>query len=112
MQSFPKSLKDIAAIIGTEKTFEIVEKFGGQKINIPSRLHDRWVLLPLLGNDLGLKLISLCGKTQIVIPLCRKQKLEHRNEQIRRDRLVLSSNELVSKYGLSLRMIQMICSTR
>jgi len=107
-QSLPQSLRDISEMIGIEKTLEIVQSHGGQRLWIPRQLTLDWRLLPLLGYDAAHKLISLCGGSQIEIPLCRALEREARNRQICNDRQTLTIGELSAKYNLERSQIKRI----
>lgn len=112
IQSLPLSLRDIASAIGEQKTLELVEAIGGQRVWIPLKPPPDWALFKILGNDAGRKLAALCGGNQIEIPVCKALKIEERNQQIREDRELLPIGELIAKYGLSRHRIYRICRVR
>lgn len=109
IQSLPLSLRDIASAIGEQKTLELVEAIGGQRVWIPLKPPLDWALFKILGNDAGRKLAALCGGNQIEIPVCKALKIEERNQQIREDRESLTVRELTAKYNLTRLYISKIC---
>lgn len=108
----PSSLRDICSVIGEQKTIELVNAIGGQRVWIPRKSSPNSFLFKILGYEAACKLSSLCGGSQIVIPLCVAMKKVDRDVQIRRDRASLSINELVAKYGISDRQIRAICNAK
>lgn len=112
IQSLPLSLRDIAIAIGDQKTLELVEAIGGQRVWIPLNPPLDWVLFKILGNDAGRKLAALCGGNQIEVPRCKALKIEERNQQIRKDRQSLTVGELVTKYNLDRHQIYKICKVK
>jgi hypothetical protein len=112
IQSLPSSLIDIANEIGVQKTFALVEAIGGQRLWIPRNPPLDWLLFKILGHEAGGKLSRLCGGNQIEIPVCQASKLAVRNQQIRKDRELLTVGQLTAKYGLRRSQIRKICNVK
>jgi len=108
--ALPISLRDIEAAIGRDRTMDIVQSYGGQRLWIPSIVTFDWVILPILRYDFDLaqKLVKLCGGNQISVPCCHRLKVSQRHQNIIEDRRVMSIGALAGKYHLSRRQIQAI----
>lgn len=109
IELLPQSLRDIADVIGIEKTLDLAKAYGGLRLWIPSKPPHDWELFNILGRENACKLIELCGGSQIEIPSCRFLNLELRNQKIRDDRRSLSIEKLAAKYGLRRGWIRKIC---
>jgi len=108
----PKSLQDIASAIGEKETFALIDAKAGERFWIPNNPPHDWVLFEILGREAGYKLAALCGGNQIEIPVCRDMKLEARNQQIRKDRELLTVGQLAKKYALRRNQIHRICNVK
>lgn len=108
----PSSLRDISSAIGEQKTIELVNAIAGQRVWIRRKPSPDWFLSKILGYEAACKLSSLCGGSQIVIPLCVAMKRVDRDVQIRRDRASLSISELVAKYGIADRQVRKILNAK
>jgi hypothetical protein len=107
----PKNLKEIANLIGFEKTLLIVEKFAGHRLYVARSIENGSALVSLLGKDDALKVVKFCGGSQIEIPNCKRLKNWSRDALIRQDRTQMNVAQVASKYGLSRGRVQKICNT-
>ncbi len=103
----PPSLADIVQAIGTDATLILVQRFGGQRLWIPSTPSQE--LIDLLGDAAALALCELCGGNQLDLPTCRNILLEQRNLTIRLERQHLTINQIAAKHGLTRRQVIRIC---
>lgn len=108
-QLLPKTLKDMANMIGYEQVLQIVESYAGDVLYIPHQPTLDWALLPILGYENAYKLAKMYGGSQILIATCKRMKCEDRNEQIRRDRLTMTIGAIAHKYGISYSQVQKVC---
>ncbi len=107
----PKNLKEIANLIGFEKTLLIVEKFAGHRLYVGRTIENGSALVTLLGRGDAEKLSKRFATEQIEIPNCKRLKNWSRDALIRQDRSQLNMGELAAKYGLSRGRVQKICNT-
>lgn len=111
----PETFAGVVALIGLEKAFVLVEKYGGTTFPIGKVL---WFCMgETLGDECVDKLkTALRGKSEFYVPRCDKVLRELRNRQIRReyDELItqnppmsvrLAANNLARHYQLSSRQI-------
>lgn len=102
----PKSLRELAEIIGEENALKLAEAFAGQRITIPKVPTLYHPLSETLGPEHAYLLSWHCGGLQIEIPLCRALQISARNQAIRAARRQGATiADLVTEYQLCRRSI-------
>lgn len=68
----PAEIKPIVELVGEAAALQLVEAFGGLRIEVPSRVSATGVLGRAVGVDAAQALVKACGGARLYVPLCKR----------------------------------------
>ncbi len=102
----PRTVRDIAEIIGLQATLKLVEHYQGVPMWVPVNYDPEHILVRLVGHEAALKLIEQYGGEKPEIPRCTDAIRAVRNAKIcASDK---SQRQLALEHGLTIRQIRNI----
>jgi Mor transcription activator family len=105
----PQSFTDLVEAVGHDMAMVIVNTYGGTRVCVPKVFKALHPLTELLGIEQARRLSEQLGGMNLSIPSLRKQRLQERNVEIRREYDGGTTvRELVRKYELTDRQIYTI----
>jgi hypothetical protein len=104
----PKTMQDLAAVIGLPALLKLVEAYGGVPVYVPVRLSSNWDLRDLLGDEAFFKLIDKHAGQRMEIPRCAKALRYIMYRKIRTESLTTSQRDLALRYRYTIRHIRNI----
>lgn len=105
----PESMQWMEREIGLPAVRAIIKRHGGiAPLYIPKHFDPDHYLVRLIGAEATVKLIAKYKGDTIDIPVCERAMLEATYQQIKRESLDSSSEQLAIKYGYTLRHIRNI----
>jgi Mor family transcriptional regulator len=110
----PRTIRDMVRLIGWPATIAFVRAFGGKRIYIPRGTESGCAaaLAEVVGEDALGKLCRHFGDTRMNVPFCRGAMMQVRNvEIVHAYDAGTGLNELVDRYGISHRWLQIILKT-
>ncbi len=105
-----KTLTELRETVGIDACRQLQHLYGGQRLYFPVRLSPSHALVRALGQDVASKLCFAFGGNAMHIPFDVVESRRQRNLAIFADHRSkgLTVNELVRKYGISYRQIQLV----
>jgi hypothetical protein len=68
IKDLPRSIRDIGETYDLRLVIRLVQEFGGVRVKVPKRLHERSEFVKRLGVDDAEKIIYLCGGGELDVP--------------------------------------------
>ena len=104
--TLPRTLRDLAEIVGEAQALNLARAFGGQRITIPRDPSSSHPVAQAIGVEAARLLGHYYGSVQVEIPVCRALRVAQRNAEIRAARREGATiSELARRYRLCRRSI-------
>lgn len=105
--AMPASARELVEIIGFLPTLEVLRKFGGKRVFIPSKLNDDSRIIAELGREVAEKLVARMGGARFEPPMLTSVERRLRDNAIRRDfDARVPMDDLVDRYRMTQRHIR------
>lgn len=102
VEDLPESLRDLQALIGLPATMQLVKRWGGLRIKIPSQYHDDHELVRVAGHLAMVKIVQAHAGCNLYIPRALTALLAIRNVQmLTRHEGGESAAKLALEFGMS-----------
>jgi hypothetical protein len=109
INAMPATARDLVSAIGFLPTLDLLQKFGGKRLFVPSKLTEESKLIAALGRDVAEALVKRMGGSQLEPPMMSSVERLLRDNAIRADfDAGATVPELVDRYRLTQRHLRKV----